>query len=230
MSSSRQASNSTRERLLEAACRTFAEKGFSDATVSVICKRANANIAAVNYHFHSKEHLYVEAWRRAFEASIATYPPDGGVPDNAPPADRLRGRIVSLISRILDPETIEFDIVHKELASPTGLLDEVFAECVWPLQKAFQDVVRELLGPSASQRDVVLCQRSIVSQCLHLLMITRRGRTPIGSGPMAPPELVNDVQALGEHVVRFSLAGIAEIRRTRMASPTPETGRGAPHA
>jgi hypothetical protein len=47
---------------------------------------------------------------------------------------------------------------------------------------------------------------------------------------MAPPELVNDAQALGEHVVRFSLAGIAEIRRTRTSSPTPETGRGAAHA
>ena len=47
----------TRERLLEAAGEVFAERGFREATVRGICKRANANNAAVNYHFGEKEEL-----------------------------------------------------------------------------------------------------------------------------------------------------------------------------
>ena len=48
----------TRRRLLDAAGEVFAEKGFAKATVREICQKAEANIAAVNYHFGDKEKLY----------------------------------------------------------------------------------------------------------------------------------------------------------------------------
>jgi len=69
----------THDRLLDAAGAVFAEKGYHHATVAEICERAGANIAAVNYYFRSKDNLYVEAWREAFQRSVRAHPPDGGV-------------------------------------------------------------------------------------------------------------------------------------------------------
>ena len=46
---------------MEAAAREFAEKGYDDATVRDVCRRAKANVAAVNYHFGGKAALHVEA-------------------------------------------------------------------------------------------------------------------------------------------------------------------------
>ena len=48
---------STRERLLVVAREVFSEQGFQGATVREICRRAEVNLAAVNYHFSSKEAL-----------------------------------------------------------------------------------------------------------------------------------------------------------------------------
>jgi AcrR family transcriptional regulator len=53
-----------RERLLEAAEQLFGDRGFGGTTVRDLAAAAKCNIAAVNYHFGSKEKLYTELWRR----------------------------------------------------------------------------------------------------------------------------------------------------------------------
>ncbi len=47
----------TRESLLDAAERLFAENGIAAASLRAITQRAGANLAAVNYHFGSKDGL-----------------------------------------------------------------------------------------------------------------------------------------------------------------------------
>ncbi|MBK1833930.1 TetR/AcrR family transcriptional regulator [Roseibacillus ishigakijimensis] len=47
----------TQERLLDAAEELFAEKGFESVSLREITAAAGANVAAVNYHFGSKENL-----------------------------------------------------------------------------------------------------------------------------------------------------------------------------
>ena len=60
----------TRERLLEAASRVFAEKGYEKATVREICTAAKvSNLAAVNYYFGDKERLYIESVKRGSPAA-----------------------------------------------------------------------------------------------------------------------------------------------------------------
>ena len=49
----------TNGRLLAAATEVFADVGYRAATLREICRRGNANIAAVNYHFRDKEQLYM---------------------------------------------------------------------------------------------------------------------------------------------------------------------------
>lgn len=68
----------------------------------------------MNYHFGGKDKLYVEAWHHAFEKGIQAYPPDGGIPPAAPAGECLGGRIRALMHRILDPDILEFDTVHRE--------------------------------------------------------------------------------------------------------------------
>ena len=49
--------NSTRDRLIEVSGELFAERGFDSVSLRMITESANANLAAVNYHFGSKEEL-----------------------------------------------------------------------------------------------------------------------------------------------------------------------------
>ena len=217
----------TRRRVLEAAGKVFAARGFRDATVADICRLAGANVAAVNYHFGSKENLYVEAWRHAFHRSTAAYPPEGGVGADALAGERLRGQVKALMQRVMDPASLEFDIVHKEMAQPTGLLMEVMRRSVEPLRRQLMDVVRELLGRGACEEDVQLCVMSIHAQCFapHLRE-RRRKRMPRG-GRLGPAFIMKlGVDVVADHIVRFSLAGIRGVEgRGRAVSVRKKTGR-----
>jgi len=201
----------TRKSLLNAAGEIFAEKGYRDTTIAEISGRAGTNIAAINYHFGNKETLYIEAWRCAFQKSIEAHPPDGGVSDDAPPEERLHAHVAATVRRFADKNNKEFWFVQREFANPTGLLEEVMGKEIHPLQKRTEGLVRELLGPLVSDMQVQFCETSIISQCVNPMVIGKKseGKDTRRGGPRE----IKDIEAYADHVVKFSLAGIQEIRK-----------------
>ena len=53
-------SDQTRTAILDAAERLYADRGFADVTLRDIVAAADVNLAAVNYHFGSKDELIAE--------------------------------------------------------------------------------------------------------------------------------------------------------------------------
>lgn len=200
----------TRQKLLAAASEAFAEKGYREATIAEICRRAGANIAAVNYHFGGKEKLYIETWRHCFAESAQAHPPEGDVAAGAPPEERLQAQVRSLLARVSDKDNREFVIVLKERANPTGLLHDVMRKELRLVGERMRGVIQELLGPRASTQEVSFCAISIVSQCLDPVAAARAnkgGRSSGGDGPQ-----ISDLAAYADHVVNFSMAGMRSIR------------------
>lgn len=58
---------STKDRILAAAEELFAQNGFAGTSLRQVTSRADVNIAAVNYHFGSKENLINEVFRRRMD-------------------------------------------------------------------------------------------------------------------------------------------------------------------
>ncbi len=62
---------STKDRILGAAEELFAQQGFAATSLRQVTTRADVNIAAVNYHFGSKENLVNEVFRRRMDEMSA---------------------------------------------------------------------------------------------------------------------------------------------------------------
>ena len=62
---------STKDRILHAAEELFAQQGFASTSLRQVTSRADVNIAAVNYHFGSKDNLINEVFRRRMDEMSA---------------------------------------------------------------------------------------------------------------------------------------------------------------
>jgi TetR/AcrR family transcriptional regulator, regulator of cefoperazone and chloramphenicol sensitivity len=200
----------TRENLLKAAYDIFARKGFRDATIAEISRRAGTNIAAVNYHFGSKEILYVESWRCAFRESLHNHPTDGDVSENATAEERFRGIIRAIIERVADTRNRDYWFMLREYASPTGLLEEAKGEELLPFHMKMEALLRELLGPMVTDQDVMSCEISIINQCLNPTIAGSKFQ-----GENVSEEWLSniiDINAYIDFILIFCLAGIKAIR------------------
>ena len=56
-------SSDTKTKLIIAAGKLFAEKGYEGVSTRMIAEEANVNLGGIHYHFGSKEKLYVELFR-----------------------------------------------------------------------------------------------------------------------------------------------------------------------
>jgi TetR/AcrR family transcriptional regulator, regulator of cefoperazone and chloramphenicol sensitivity len=203
----------SRHKLLLAASEVFAKKGFRDTTNADICEKAETNIAAVNYHFGSKENLYIEAWKYSFETSVKKYPLNGGVSPDAPVEQRLYGRILSFMSRIADPETHDVEIMHKEMANPTGLLTEVIEEVLESADRDFGSIFVELLGKGASKQQIIFCQMSVMTQCFGPMLHLRHHKADPDKPLPGNMPMDFRIEELAEHITHFSIVGINGIRK-----------------
>ena len=197
------ASEQTRARLLDAAREVFSQRGFQGATVREICRRAEANGAAVNYHFGSKDGLLAEALNFSPLAALQKA--------NASecPTIRLRLFIRDFMMMLLDENnpSSQCRIMARELADPTPALDKIVREAIAPLHEFMGRLVREIVGEKVSDPDLRRCVYSILGQCLfyrHSHPVLQRLHHTLRYDH-------NEIEAIAEHIVEFSLAGIKHL-------------------
>jgi AcrR family transcriptional regulator len=98
--------DATRERIVAAALKAFAEKGFRGASTRDIARRARTNQGLITYHFRSKDAL----WRAAVEQIFGRLEKRLAEHTAALESDDPRERVRALIR-----EYVRFTAAHPEL-------------------------------------------------------------------------------------------------------------------
>ena len=213
MTGNSQPSDSTKEALLQAAAPIFASKGYPLARIRDIAASAGTNVAAVNYHFGSKEGLYINVLRRLISQAIVRFPLAGPPGAAQPgPEQRFARAVASLVRRVTATVSVDIlsEIMVREMAHPTPALDQIARELIKPQFRQMSVIVAELLGPAAKQREIETATFSVAGQCLFYLLarpLIERLASP------ALPRSEAGLERLSRHITSFSLAGLRETRR-----------------
>jgi TetR/AcrR family transcriptional regulator, regulator of cefoperazone and chloramphenicol sensitivity len=196
----------TRTRLLETAVTVFAEKGFAATTIRMIAGRARVNVAAINYHFGSKEGLYREVLRYARRIAYERYPTTYGLSLNASPEERLHAYLLSFLLRTIGSDSNPgFGVLlMREMVEPTSALDMIVEENIRSLFEQLVEIVQEILGDGPGIELVRACARSTISQALFYLfsrsVITRMD-------PERKFDLDN-IESIAAQITQFTLSAL----------------------
>jgi AcrR family transcriptional regulator len=206
----------TRDRLLDAGTRLFAEHGFQHVTVRDVCGAAGANVAAINYHFAGKEGLYLEVLRAAVAIMRGTTEEMIRAGEGLSPEAQLESLVLVFLQRVVAGRNgwIHQLMLH-EMRKPTAALELIVDEVIAPRFAYVRRVVARLMGTGEDDPRALACATSVQSQLMVVM------KSPIAAKLGMPELTVDRVPEVAAHIARFSIGGVRAIA----GAPAPATGR-----
>jgi AcrR family transcriptional regulator len=198
-------SDITRERIMKAAERLFAERGYDATSIRAIVAKARVNQAAINYHFDGKDGLYREVLRAAFRAlteqQLEHADDMKAMSREAALAEFIRRQLRPLLGR--DEYSRHMRILNWETVRPTAVFRKLLSEEAAPFMGLAVELVRRF-QPEADQRTLTAAAVWLVGQCSVFL----RNREQLADPPLG---LVLDeaaVEWLAQLVSRWATGGL----------------------
>jgi AcrR family transcriptional regulator len=198
-------SDITRERIMKAAERLFAERGYDATSIRAIVAKARVNQAAINYHFDGKDGLYREVLRLAFgaltEQQLEHADEMKAMSREAALAEFIRRQLRPLLGR--DEYSRHMRILNWETVRPTAVFRKLLSEEAAPFMGLAVELVRRF-QPEADQRTLTAAAVWLVGQCSVFL----RNREQLADPPLG---LVLDeatVEWLAQLVSRWATGGL----------------------
>lgn len=208
-----------RERLIDAAIKLFAERGYEGTSVRELATAAGVNVAAVSYHFGSKDALYHEALR-------ACLAPCGEMRERMQihldtaqrkktrkaAEDALRGCIKDFLEVLVSPAARHSHLVMREQMEGKQRFEPVIREFFQPVGSIVQQVIL-MLAPELPPMRVFIVLSGIIGQCLHVYKARGTFRVLAGVDSHSPEY----IEMISRHMSHFTAIGLRGLEREKGA-------------
>jgi AcrR family transcriptional regulator len=201
----------TRERLLQAAVRVFADRGYAEASTREICRLAGANLAAIHYHFGDKPSLYRAVFRLPEQfVRLPAELDDAGIP----PERVLGAFYVHMMRFVVMPEEGRHMrlLMIREQVQPSGVLDAP-PQLLRHYHTALLRLLGRWLGVEAAAADAALHQLAFSLVGLAMVIVLERSAVAA-----IAPQLLDGPGALEDTAARLAAQAadlVAGERRRR---------------
>lgn len=215
----------TRRALLDTAERLFAEHGFAATSLRRITSAAGANLAAVHYHFGSKQELFRALFHRRVEpinrARLERL--ERIEADAAPQLPSLHDLIDALVRPVLEVRTQPGGsnfarLVARLLAEPHEHLAAVHGEFE-QVRERFLPAIAAHVPHLDRERLATRMQFTIGSMAVVLSQAHRLEELSCSGGPLLPADRIVD------ELVLFATAGLAADPNAAPPPPASPTSK-----
>lgn len=208
--------NAVPARLLTAAIRIFAAKGYAGASTREICQAAGANVAAIHYYFGGKQGLYQAVLAKPVQDVVSLIPcAAAGAP--LPPMEEALRQFYTAFLTPLSRGGDEFADLRRvslrEMVEPTQAFADVLQQSIAPEHQGLVELLMQHCGadaPDDALHHLAFALVAIVENywmsldCMRLL----------APGLLASPEAYEQLIA---RLVGYGMALVEHERRQRQA-------------
>jgi AcrR family transcriptional regulator len=214
-----------KQRLLAAAEQLFAEKGFESVAVRDVTQLAKANVAAVNYHFGSRDglvalviarHLAPLNQERLEWLDVLERKAPGKVVPIEEIIHALIRPLVGMVGKTELSEALFCKLVGRILALPEEALSVVTMGQMKVLNNRFIRAIGKVL-PTVSQDDLQWRMHFLVGSLVHLLTHQDLLRSLSNGGSGSPT-----LEVVLGRFVRFAAAGLREGVEVEVEANSPQ--------
>ncbi len=208
----------TRNKIMDAGERLFAQNGYDRTSLREITSRAGANLAAVNYHFGSKEKLFEAILQRRITPLNGVREQrmqkviEAAQSENCTPGvgDLLRAFVEPTLEFIGNvPESLDFFIiVNRCTMESNGIERNCFIRLMLPTFIKFYDCLCASL-PGISKEVVFMHLMFSIGSMIHTVRMLKIMEQTTKADTMIP-KVSNkiDIATINEELIRFVTSGM----------------------
>lgn len=200
----REDGNQTKERLLECAGRIIAQKGYAATTSKEICQAAGTNLAAINYHFGSRENMYRELLACVYEQFINMEFLRELAQKQVSPRERLNIFLDKFFYIIWSGKSWQTLVWARELMAPTAMLSAIIGERVIPKASLLRGLLSDYTGLDREDERLYTCQLSFLTPFLTLFLA--RNQTTMDY--VSALNISMDEKSILANLKQFAFAGL----------------------
>jgi AcrR family transcriptional regulator len=199
----------TRQKIINIAIEEFAKSGYENTTVRTICTRANANVAAINYHFSSKKDLYRHIMEHVLSHGQKVKMPDGNAIKSQEDLEKhLFEWIFLFLKRLTDRKkpgsNFKMNLLMNELMNPSELFDELFTKYLQKDLNSLKNILRCGLPADVQEKEVNIRLFSVLGKCGFYL--SHKHIVTIVTGD--PDFALNNLETIAAQICKESLQGV----------------------
>lgn len=194
--------DATREALVRAATRLFAEVGFDGTTVEQIAAAAGVNKAMINYHFGGKAGLHAAILRESFARLAAEVT---RLRDQRTAADEALRELIATLGRMMSEAPSLPAMMLREILAGGGRLDDALVAQMLSVFGTTREIVERGVRTRRFRRvDPVLTHLGLIGSLLFYFATTpfrerkiAEGRMPAAlASPPTPERFIAHLQDL----------------------------------
>lgn len=200
--------DATKALIIECAGSLIAQHGYAATTSKMICEKAQTNQAAVNYHFGSRDGLYMAVLEEVHRNLLSLNFLNELAASALTPMKKLEKFIDTFVAAIYSADNWYVRVWAREIVSPSPFLTQIISREALPkfniLKRIFSDILK--LEPDDPALNV--CMLSVMAPFVLIFLANWQILGQVVSQiEITPEELVAQLK-------RFAFAGLEQYVKT----------------
>ena len=194
----------TKTLIINCAGELIAKYGYAKVTSKSICEKAEVNIAAINYHFGSRDKLYVEVLREVHEYIINMNELNKLCSANLSAKEKLENFIDIFVENLLEKKKWYIKVWLREIVSSSPFISKILSQDTINKLDTISKIFSEYTGLSVADPKLYSCILIVISPFFMYFLSHNIGEIL--------PVKCNKEELIA-HLKKFSFAGLDAFKK-----------------